>query len=120
MSSSSSDGDDLLVLVLDRQRKRRRSRGSRTIWAKEWISRRGTQGAYCNLIRELSVEDPSMYNAYHRLNVDSFNAILAMVGPTIAKMDTNMRECITPGERLAVTLRFLATGKSHLLCATIC
>ena len=117
MSSSSSDGDDLLVLFLDRQRKRRRSTGSRTIWAREWITRRGAQGAYCNLIRELSVEDPTMYNAYHRLNVDSFNAILAMVGP---KMETNMRECINPGERLAVTLRFLATGKSHLLCATIC
>ena len=109
MSSSSSDGDtdDLLVMFVDRRRKSRRSTGSRTIWAREWLTRRGAQGAYCNLIRELSVEYPAMYHAYHRVNVDLFNAILAMLGPTIAKIDTNMRESINPGERLAVTLRFL-------------
>lgn len=31
----------------------------------------------------------------------------------IARRDTNMREAIPPGERLALTLRFLATGESY-------
>ena len=33
-----------------------------------------------------------------------------MTAPSITYQDTNMREAIFPGERLALTLRFLATG----------
>lgn len=35
-----------------------------------------------------------------------------MIEPLIAKMDTNMRECIPPNQRLALTLKYLATGRS--------
>lgn len=37
-----------------------------------------------------------------------------MVSPLIKKEDTIMRNAISPGERLAVTLRFLATGDSFM------
>ena len=33
-----------------------------------------------------------------------------MVAPLITQQDTNMRQAISAGERLALTLRFLATG----------
>ena len=36
-----------------------------------------------------------------------------MVAPLIAKKDTNFRKAISPEERLAVTLRFLASGESQ-------
>ncbi|XP_024294282.2 protein ALP1-like [Oncorhynchus tshawytscha] len=36
-----------------------------------------------------------------------------MVGARIARMDTNYRESISPVERLAICLRFLATGDSY-------
>ena len=36
-----------------------------------------------------------------------------MVTPLIAKEDTTFRNAISPGERLAVTLRFLASGESQ-------
>ena len=38
--------------------------------------------------------------------------LLSLVGPAITRQHTNFRTPISPGERLAVTLRFLATGDS--------
>ena len=45
----------------------------------------------------------------------TFETLLNMVAPLIFRKDTNMREAIPPGERLALTLRFLATGDQDLL-----
>jgi len=41
-----------------------------------------------------------------------YNKLLNMLRPFITKMDTNMRDSIPANERLAVTLRYLATGRS--------
>ena len=41
-----------------------------------------------------------------------FQELVAAVGSKIQKADTVMRTSIKPGERVAVTLRFLATGES--------
>ena len=43
------------------------------------------------------------------MDIESFQAILAMVAPKITYRDTHLRKAIPPGERLALTLRFLAT-----------
>ncbi|ESO83759.1 hypothetical protein LOTGIDRAFT_132951, partial [Lottia gigantea] len=43
-----------------------------------------------------------------RMNRASFQELLELLDPVIRRNDTNMRECITAGERLALTLRFLA------------
>lgn len=41
-----------------------------------------------------------------------FRELVEVVGPEIQKTDTVMRTSIKPDERIAVTLRFLATGES--------
>ena len=46
------------------------------------------------------------------LNIVQLQEILHKIIPLVKKQDTNMREAIPPEERLAVTLRFLATGES--------
>lgn len=46
------------------------------------------------------------------MDQDQFQEILQLVTPIIQREDTVMRESISPAERLAVTLRFLATGES--------
>ncbi|KAG5874613.1 hypothetical protein JTB14_024071 [Gonioctena quinquepunctata] len=38
--------------------------------------------------------------------------LLYLIEPVLQKKDTNHREPISPKERLAITLRFLATGDS--------
>ena len=74
-----------------------------------WIQKRQGHSVYATLLRELQGDDPEAFRQYHRLDVNSFNDVLRMVGPFIRK-ETVMRASICPEERLAVTLRFLATG----------
>ncbi|XP_041983090.1 putative nuclease HARBI1 [Aricia agestis] len=47
------------------------------------------------------------------MDVSTFNELLKMVTPYLQKQNTRMRNCITAEERLTVTLRFLATGRSY-------
>ena len=41
-----------------------------------------------------------------------FSHLLSLVGPSIKRQDTRLREAIPPDERLAITLRYLVTGDS--------
>ncbi|XP_046998608.1 uncharacterized protein LOC124613905 [Schistocerca americana] len=54
------------------------------------------------------------------MDVLVFEELLCLVSPLIQKKDTVMRQAITARERLAVTLRFLATGNiyKHLAYST--
>ena len=42
-----------------------------------------------------------------------FEHLPSLVGPSVNKADTNFREAIEPAQRLALTLRFLASGDSQ-------
>lgn len=48
-----------------------------------------------------------------RMSANDFEVLINKIGPKIAKMDTKLRKSISIKERLAVTLRFLATGDSY-------
>jgi len=49
---------------------------------------------------------------FTRMTLEDFEYLASLVCPKITRMDTNMREAITARERLALTMRFLATGDS--------
>ena len=82
----------------------------RRYWVRPWINRRDTYGAYHALLKELSNEDQKGYKNFLRMDLNSFNELLHLVEPHIKKQDSLMRKPISPAERLALTLRFLATG----------
>jgi len=44
---------------------------------------------------------------------EDFEFLLSKIGPKMMKNDTNMRNAFPVDKRLAVTLRFLATGESY-------
>lgn len=67
------------------------------------------------MLQELRVSDTASYKNFLRMDVASFETILQLVSPVISRQDTLMRESISAGERLALTLRFLATGKCMFL-----
>lgn len=99
------------VLLAVAVRRRRRRRKNRVIWTKKWIQNRDLQGAYHQLLNELRQIDTSGFRNFVRMDATTFEELLCMVGPRIKYQDTVMRQAVTPGERLAVTLRYLATGK---------
>ncbi|KAL2096773.1 hypothetical protein ACEWY4_005980 [Coilia grayii] len=58
-----------------------------------------------------------LFQQYFRLSRELFDELLARVGPRIAKMDTPFRKAIGPAQRLAICLRYLATGNSFATIA---
>ncbi|KAK4885232.1 hypothetical protein RN001_001503 [Aquatica leii] len=65
------------------------------------------------LLKELKTNEPEDFRNYLRMNSETFEELLKLVSPHIKKQDTVMRNSIIPEERLVVTLRFLATGRSY-------
>ena len=47
------------------------------------------------------------------MSPERFDHLLSLVGPLISKLATRFRNPISPSERLAVALRYLATGDSQ-------
>lgn len=52
------------------------------------------------------------YRSWMRMDRETFNCLLGRIEEQIQRQDTTMRQAITPGERLSITLRYLATGES--------
>ena len=102
----------LALMLLDGEEKARIKRRNRRVWVRGWIARRQEMGAFHRIVRELATEDPSSFMEYLRMDEDHFNHLVSLVSPLIKKDDTCMREAISPAERVALTLPFLATGES--------
>ena len=100
----------LLTAIFLLRRRRRRLMKCKRIWVRPWISRREQYGAYYILMKELEREDADGYAAYQRITPKCFFELLEKIRPSIEKQNTKMRKCIPPDLRLAITLRYLATG----------
>jgi hypothetical protein len=50
------------------------------------------------------------FHNFTRMHSDDYHLLLNLIGPKIARKNTVFSEAISLQERLAVTLRFLATG----------
>lgn len=88
-------------------------RRQRKVWAREWLLRRQDFGEYYKLLEELHREDPSGYKNYMRITPDLFHEMVERLSPYLEKKETFMRKPLEVGLKLAVTLRFLATGNSY-------
>jgi len=64
------------------------------------------------MLEDLNREPSGKFINFCRMSAEDFEHLLNKVGPIIKKQDTNMRKAIPIQDRLAVTLRFLATGDS--------
>ena len=80
---------------------------------KNWIARRQMFGDYHNLMRELDAENPEDFQAYTHMEPAMFRELLDRIEPRITKQTTNMRTPLEPCVKLAITLRYLATGSSY-------
>ncbi|KAH1021873.1 hypothetical protein HUJ04_011357 [Dendroctonus ponderosae] len=66
-----------------------------------------------DLLCDLAIDDTGKFKNFCRVFSSDFELLLNIIGPKIQKQNTNFRLAIPIKERLAVTLRFLATGDSY-------
>ena len=69
-------------------------------------------GVFHQLIRELEVGDVVAYKEFFRMTKEQFCFLLGKVSPLPTPINA-VRATIEPDERLAVTLRYLATGENR-------
>ena len=96
----------------DEERAKPPRRTPRRVWVREWLARRQEFGQYDGLLTELH-KDHRGYKNYLRITPDLFQEMVEKVTPHLQKQSTFMREPLPVGLKLAVTLRFLATGNSY-------
>lgn len=100
----------ILLVGEERKNRARKIRRKRTKWVKAWILQKQAHGAFPNLCRELELDETSDFKNFARLFPTQFNTLKELISPIIQRRNTNYRDCISVGERLMITLRFLATG----------
>ena len=101
------DVDNVIALQRFRQQHRRRW------WVRPWLQRRVLYGQYEMLMAEMARDDPASFRNFIRMDPAMFQELLNRLGPRITKQDTIFRKALHPGLRLAITIRFLATGDSY-------
>ena len=110
--------DDLITIILLRRYRRKRKlrelqmMTKRRFWVRDIYLNRPTLGAYGTLFKELHA-DREYFFRYIRMSPDRFQHLLSLVAEDIIKDTTNCRVPVSPEERLALTLRFLASGESQ-------
>lgn len=100
------------LLVAEEQRRLEGGRADRSCWVRPWLQRRVFLGQYDTLMEELRIEARGGFKAFLRMEADVFYEILGRIEGRITK-SSEARPPLMPGLKLAVTLRFLATGISY-------
>jgi hypothetical protein len=96
----------ILMKMLCKTRKRQKRRW----WQRAILKRRYSES---DPLTDLRLEDQGGLQIITRMSVSDFEKLATIIGPQIAKRETNFRKTISINQRLAVTLRFLATGDSY-------
>ena len=101
------------LVVRDRVQRRRQRQRQREVGVKPWLLRRPVFDQYENLLVELNREDPRGYKNFLRVTPELFNELVDRIGPHLQKNTTFWRKSLEPGLRIAITLRYMATGDSY-------
>ena len=115
MAPSPQQAVAALHLIMCLEKRRRARQAKKRLWMRSWLARREKESVYHRLLRELSLEDHETLKNWTRLDHKQYQELLQLVEPLISKTDTRMRRAVTAGERLTLTLRYLATGQSQYL-----
>ncbi|XP_017334041.1 uncharacterized protein LOC108271180 [Ictalurus punctatus] len=107
-----------MVRVVDRRKAialylllRRLRRRTRRFWVHPINQRRRECGSFYHLIAELRL-DIDRHIKYFRMTAEQMDNVLSLIGADLTRQTTNYRASIEPKQRLAITLRFLATGET--------
>ena len=96
----------LAAVVLNTPKRQRRRHKT---WVKDILRKRNEEGTFSLLIPQL-LSDDGQYRNFLRMSKNSFQYLLSCLEPSIKKSDTRFGRSISASEKLALTLRYLATG----------
>ena len=88
-------------------------RAPRSVWTRQWLLERPLYGQYEKLLTQLAAQDIASFKNFLRVSPEMFHQLVVRLTPYLQKQDTNMRKALPVGLRVAVTLRYLATGDSY-------
>ena len=92
-----------------------RERRHRSYRFRPWLGRaeREDEGQYTRLMPRLELDDPMAYRNFIQMPPELFQELEQRITAELQRDRTWMRDPISPGVKLAVTLRHLATGDSY-------
>lgn len=98
----------ILLQEVEKNRKNRKR-----WWITKLFESRQAYSGY-NLLTDMRLQENSgHFKNFNRMSSEDFMFLINAIGPKIGKTDTKFRRCISVQERLAITLRFFATGDSY-------
>jgi hypothetical protein len=71
---------------------------------------KNTHGSYYSILSELRIEDRRGFKNVIRVTQTDVEELLNMVSPFISRKNTSFRQAFPASDKLAVILRYLATG----------
>ncbi|XP_042857143.1 putative nuclease HARBI1 [Penaeus japonicus] len=89
--------------------KSRKDKKKRKTWVRKFLEKGSVHGNL--LVEELRLDGAGFIN-FLRMSTSDFEILLRMVAPKISRKNTKYRKAITPDIRLAITLRYFASGDS--------
>ncbi|XP_035919354.1 protein ANTAGONIST OF LIKE HETEROCHROMATIN PROTEIN 1-like [Anopheles stephensi] len=104
----------MMHLIEDEEEEEEESRPAkvRRCWTTDLFLER--EDVWGRLLEAIDGEGPNYrIHDFLRLDREEFLHILSLIAPKICRENTNMRKAITPKQRLAIALRYLATGDSY-------
>ena len=89
---------------------------NKRLWVRPWIKERELgdirKGSFV-LIDDLLLSDPIKLKNYLRMDITTFNYLANSIKHLIIRKDTHYRKAITVNQRVAMALRYLASGESY-------
>jgi hypothetical protein len=105
MANFSNEELAMIALILDEEESEKIKKQTRNLWVHPAWQKRSVEGEFITLYKEL-VDDESKFHQYFRMSMYSFEKLLNTVESEIQRQNTRFRKCISPRQRLAVTIRY--------------
>ncbi len=104
----------LLLLIALRRRRRKKQQEKKKIRRHVWVvpdkRRRLRLGEFHRLIRELHDHQPTRFYQQFRMLPEQFDYLANLLEPYLIRLPTSRPQPISVAERLAITMRCMATG----------
>ena len=103
--SSSEDADALLLVQLANLNAQTLQKKKRHYWVHPLWQKNKKFGIFNNVYQKDLKLDDEKFKLFYRMKKATFCKLLTKLRPMLQKKDTNFRKCVSPEERLLVTLR---------------